>query len=94
MALAHGDPVLRDLSWNLGHLRNLGRAAKYAERLVEAESIFGATFEQAERAGSPYAMVSLAAHHADGLDQAGPPRERVSRSLALPAPAAELFSVD
>jgi tetratricopeptide (TPR) repeat protein len=86
MALAHGDPVLRDLSWNWGTLRNLGRAAKYAERFVEAESIFAATFEQAERAGSPHAMVSLAAHHADSLARQGRLEEAMAlaeRALAL-----------
>jgi DNA-binding CsgD family transcriptional regulator/tetratricopeptide (TPR) repeat protein len=79
MAMAHGDPVLRDLSWSWGTLRNLGRAAKYAERFAEAEAIFDVTFGQAERAGSPHAMASLAAHHADSLVRQG----RLEEALAL-----------
>jgi tetratricopeptide (TPR) repeat protein len=71
MAASHGHPVLRDLSWNWGTLRNLGRAAKYAERFSETEAVFDAMFDQAVRASSPHAIVSLAAHHADALARQG-----------------------
>lgn len=63
--------VLRDLSWNWGTLRNRGRAAKYAERFADAESVFDAMFEKAQQAESPHAIVSLASHHADTLGRQG-----------------------
>jgi DNA-binding CsgD family transcriptional regulator len=63
--------VLRDLAWNWGTLRNSGRAAKYAERFTDAEAVFTGMFAWAERTGSPHAIASLAAHHADTLARRG-----------------------
>lgn len=70
-AVANDESVVRDLFWSWGTLRNSGRAAKYAERFAEAEAVFNAMFLQAEDIGSPHAMVSLAAHHADTLARQG-----------------------
>ncbi|MGH9263866.1 MAG: AAA family ATPase [Acidimicrobiales bacterium] len=89
--------VVRDLSWNWGTLRNAGRAAKYAERFVESEAVFSATYAQAERVGSPTAIVSLAAHQADSLSRQGRLDEALayaSRAIALAelAPMAEAFA--
>jgi DNA-binding CsgD family transcriptional regulator len=70
-AQAEDAVVLRDLWWNWGTRRNRGRAAKYAERFEESEIVFGAMFAQAERSGSPHAIVSLAAHHADTVARQG-----------------------
>jgi DNA-binding CsgD family transcriptional regulator len=63
--------VLRDLSWHWGARRNGGRAAKYAERFAESEAVFANAFPLAEQTGSPQAIVSLAAHHADTLVRQG-----------------------
>ena len=78
--------VLRDLAWNWGTLRNTGRAAKYAERFPEAEAVFGAMFGQAQRSGSPHAIASLAAHHADTLARQG----RLAEAAPLVATAVSL----
>lgn len=67
----HDAAIVRDLWWNWGTRRNSGRAAKYAERFDESESVFAAMFAQAEHIGSPQAIVSLAAHHADTLSRQG-----------------------
>lgn len=67
----HDVGVLRDLSWNWGARRNGGRSAKYAERFAESEAVFAAAFPLAEHTGSPQAIVSLAAHHADTLTRLG-----------------------
>lgn len=89
--------VVRDLSWNWGTLRNAGRAAKYAERFAESEAVFSATYARAEHAGSPTAIVSLAAHHANSLIRQGRLDEALifaSRAVALAelAPMAESFA--
>ena len=67
----HDVGVLRDVSWNWGTRRNGGRSAKYAEQFAESEAVFGAAFPLAEHMGSPQAIVSLAAHHADTLARQG-----------------------
>ena len=67
----HDVGVLRDLSWNWGTRRNGGRSAKYAERFADSEAVFAAAFPLAEHMGSPQAIVSLAAHHADTLARQG-----------------------
>lgn len=67
----HDVGVLRDLSWNWGTRRNGGRSAKYAERFADSEAVFAAAFPLAEQTGSPQAIVSLAAHHADTLVRQG-----------------------
>ena len=89
--------VVRDLSWNWGTLRNAGRAAKYAERFAESEAVFSATYVQAEHAGSPTAIVSLAAHQANSLIRQGRLDEALTfatRAVALAelAPMAEAFA--
>jgi DNA-binding CsgD family transcriptional regulator len=89
--------VMRDLWWNWGTRRNRGRAAKYAERFDEAESVFGTIFPQAERSGSPHAIVSLAAHHADTLARQGRLEEALrlasgATALGELAPMAEAFA--
>jgi DNA-binding CsgD family transcriptional regulator len=82
-----GDAVInRDLWWNWGTRRNSGRAAKYAERFEESESVFGAMFAQAQRSGSPHAIVSLAAHHADTVARQG----RLQEALGFAEEAAAL----
>ncbi len=81
--------VLRDLAWNWGTLRNTGRAAKYAERFDEAEAVFSAMFVRAEHSGSPHAIASLAAHHADTLARQG----RLDEALQLASHAVALAEV-
>lgn len=96
---AHVDEaaVLRDLWWNWGTRRNSGRAAKYAERFEESESVFATMFAQAERSGSPHAIVSLAAHHADTVARQGRLEEALTLSdgaiaLGELAPMADAFA--
>lgn len=96
-AAAKGLSAVRDLSWNWGTLRNSGRAAKYAERFADAEAAFDALFPWAEQAGSPHAIASLAAHHADTLARRGRLREALDLAtravgLAELAPLAAPFA--
>jgi DNA-binding CsgD family transcriptional regulator len=94
---AHDAAVMRDLWWNWGTRRNSGRAAKYAECFEESESVFETMFAHAERTGSPHAIVSLAAHHADTLARQGRLEDalrfaRGAVALADLAPMAEAFA--
>jgi DNA-binding CsgD family transcriptional regulator len=96
-APADGAAVMRDLWWNWGTRRNSGRAAKYAERFEESESVFRAMFAHAEHSGSPHAIVSLAAHHAETLARQGRLEEALglsNRATALGelAPMADAFA--
>lgn len=96
-AESHDPDAVRDLSWSWGTLRNAGRAAKYAERFAEAEAAFSATYAQAERSGSPSAIVSLAAHQANSLIRQGRLDQAhafATRAVALAelAPMAEAFA--
>ena len=96
-ATEHDVGVLRDLSWNWGARRNGGRTAKYAERFAESEAVFDAAFPLAEHTGSPQAIVSLAAYHADTLARLGRVADAdafASRAVALAelAPIAAPFA--
>jgi DNA-binding CsgD family transcriptional regulator len=96
-AQAEDSLVMRDLWWNWGIRRNRGRAAKYAERFEESEFVFGTMFAAAERSGSPHAIVSLAAHHADTVARQGRLEEalgfaRAAAALGELAPMADAFA--